>query len=91
MGIDRVACDVTFASDALKTGEFANAIRIVHDGGDDYFVDFCVYSTQENVAKVVSRIRVSRGFLPSIQHRVHEALHEPVTVNILMTNKIGDA
>ena len=46
-------------------GEFSNALRITEDGGQ-IILDFCVYSESENRARVVSRVRVGKDFIPII-------------------------
>jgi len=50
-------------------GEFANALRISLDGGQ-ILLDFCVYSESENTARVVSRVRVSKDFIPIIHQKI---------------------
>jgi len=58
----------------VKFGVFANAFRIVEEVGEDCFLDFMVYSAQEEEAVVVSRVRVRRDFLPAICERLGEAM-----------------
>jgi hypothetical protein len=58
----------------VKFGEFANAFRVVEEIGEDCFLDFMVYSAQEEEAVVVSRVRVRRDFLAAIRDRLEEAL-----------------
>lgn len=58
----------------VKFGEFANAFRVVEEIGEDCFLDFMVYSAQEEEARVVSRIRVRRDFLEAICERLGEAM-----------------
>jgi hypothetical protein len=65
-----VDCPVEFSTDASPFGQFANAVRLVPEGGQECFLDFCVYSAQEKRAKVVSRVRIHRSFLPAIQRRI---------------------
>ena len=67
----------------VKFGEFANAFRVVEEIGEDCFLDFMVYSAQEEEAVVVSRVRVRRDFLSAICDRLGEAMtrfegNEPV-------------
>ena len=58
----------------VKFGEFANAFRVVEEAGDDCFLDFLVYSEQEQEATVVSRVRIRREFLSAICDRLGEAM-----------------
>jgi len=58
----------------VKFGEFANAFRVVEEAGDDCFLDFLVYSEQEQEATVVSRVRIRREFLGAICDRLGEAM-----------------
>jgi hypothetical protein len=52
-------------------GEYANAFRIMPAGGEDLFLDFCIYSEQSNRAKVVSRVRVRPEFLSVMLNRIN--------------------
>jgi hypothetical protein len=58
----------------VKFGEFANAFRVVEEIGEDCFLDFMIYSAQEEEAVVVSRVRIRRDFLAAIRDRLEEAL-----------------
>jgi len=69
-----IDCPVEFQEGGTKFGQFANAFRILPDSGSECFIDFCVYSAQENVAQVVSRIRVHRNFLSIIRDRLNAEL-----------------
>ncbi len=68
-----VSCPVDTGGDY---GSYANAFRIMQDG-NDILLDFCVYSEQDNAAKVVSRVRVHPTFLGVILARLQEALSIP--------------
>ena len=71
-----VSCPVDTQGDF---GSYANAFRIMQDG-NDILLDFCVYSEQDNAAKIVSRVRVPPTFLGVILSRLQEALsidHSP--------------
>ena len=57
-------------------GVFANAFRLSSDGAE-ILLDFCVYSETENQAKVVSRVRISSGFLTTIHKKISEAFKKP--------------
>lgn len=65
----RVECPVLIAPD-VAVGEYANAFRVVHDTGKDWFLDFLAFSESEQTAKVVSRIRVAEDFMDSIRRRL---------------------
>jgi len=65
----QVDCNVLVPSDK-KTGDFANAFRVVQDNGREWFLDFFVYSTMDQKATLVSRIRVLEEFLPAIRDRL---------------------
>lgn len=58
--------------DDEKLGTFANAFRVVEEAGPDCFLDFLAYSAQEQRARVVSRVRVRRAFLPVIRDTLAE-------------------
>lgn len=66
-------CKVTVPS-GLEIGEYANAFRVVHDGGADWFLDFLVVNRAEQVARLVARIRVQQMFLDPIRDRLAETL-----------------
>ena len=66
-----VSCPVDTQGDF---GSYANAFRVMQDG-NDILLDFCVYSEQDNKAKVVSRVRVPPTFLAVILSRLQEALN----------------
>ncbi len=53
-------------------GEYANAFRIMQDG-NDVVLDFCVYSEQDNKARLVSRVRVRPDFLEVVLARLQAA------------------
>lgn len=72
----RVPCPVVFDSDALRFGEFANAFRVMADSDGETVIDFCLYSANDNIAKVVARVRVARAFLSLLDVRIGEALEE---------------
>jgi len=62
-----------------QVGMFANAFRLLHDSGNEWFLDFLVHSPTEGAATVVARIRVQEAFLPSIRDRLTNTLKEVVT------------
>lgn len=71
-------CDIDMPAN-LRIGTYANAIRIIPEIGGDFFLDFCVYSAQENRAQVVARVRVRSSFLPIIMQRMQGILEPPST------------
>ena len=73
----------------VKFGEFANAFRVVEEAGDDCFLDFLVYSAQEEEAVVVSRVRIRREFLGAICDRLGEAMVKFETAEGAETPKNG--
>jgi len=66
-----VNCEVVGPEDPF--GTFSNAIRLSADGGE-VLIDFCQYSEADNRARVVSRVRVHRDFLATIQHKIGYAV-----------------
>lgn len=73
MGFKNVSCAVEGLPDPF--GEFANALRLVEDGSE-VLIDFCLYSQADNVARVVSRVRVSQDFLEVIQKKIAGAFQQ---------------
>lgn len=69
----RVECPVMISAD-LTVGVFANAFRVVHDSGNDWFLDFLTFSASENTAQVVSRVRVAEPFIDSVRRRLEATL-----------------
>lgn len=63
----------------LQVGVFANAFRMLHDSGNEWFLDFLAHSETEGKATVVARVRVQEAFLPSIRERLNQTLKEVVT------------
>ena len=55
-------------------GSFANAFRITIDGSE-VLLDFCLYSSELNRAKVVARVRIATGFLGTIHNRIGNSLN----------------
>jgi hypothetical protein len=74
MANEPIDCEVEFPSGESKFGKFANAFRVMPDNINECFIDFCVYSAQENKARVVSRIRVHRTMLAVIQQRLEQEM-----------------
>ena len=54
----------------------ANSFRVVDDDDQHCFLDFLAYDPVNNIATVVSRIRVSRGFLPLMLKRLDMAFQD---------------
>jgi len=72
----RVECLVDVLSEGQTLGESANAFRVMCDAEGVALLDFCVYSAQDNRARVVARVRITQGFLPLVGVRIQEALQE---------------
>jgi len=70
-----VACPVEVED---SYGVYANSFRVMQDG-PDILLDFCVYTAQENRARLTSRVRVSPEFLGVILSRLQQALEETPT------------
>jgi hypothetical protein len=70
MTAKKISCAVVTQGDL---GVYANSFRVLQDG-PEVVLDFCVYSESENVAKMVSRIRVSPSFLRVINSRIEESI-----------------
>lgn len=64
----------------MQMGAFSNAFRVMQDG-EDWFLDFAVYSEIVGHAKVVARVRVREDFLKSIQDRLDVAIQETLVGN----------
>lgn len=62
--------------DDLIGGSFANAFRILRDGGPDLFLDFCSYSERDKKGVVVARVRVHASFVEHIRDRLSSTLKE---------------
>lgn len=77
----RVDCPVDFPPGFNKMGEFANAFRIMHDSGREFFLDFLRYSGSEGKAVIVSRVRVFEDFLPAIRSRLGTMMTEIEAAN----------
>lgn len=71
----RVDCAVTIPPE-LQLGAFANAFRIIQDTGQDFYLDFLVFSETEKKAVLVARIRVHATFLPAVRERLNATLIE---------------
>jgi len=67
-----------------EVGEFANAFRILRDGGTEWLLDFLVYSAQGQTAVVVSRLRVQQEFLPAMRDRLEGTLTEVTTPDLAL-------
>lgn len=57
-------------------GIFANAFRVVDEeaGADQCLLEFLVYSQNEDLARVVGRVLVSKGLLLAIRDEIKEVL-----------------
>ena len=74
MEVKNINCPVESAE---GYGEYANAFRIVQAGGNDLFLDFCVYSQQSNKAKVVARVRCTPEFIDVMAKRIQAVTPDP--------------
>jgi len=54
----------------------ANAFRVVPAPEGGCFLDFLHWDKDDNVASVVSRVKVRGGFLPFIRRRLESAFRE---------------
>ena len=77
MAEKKVDCPVMMP-DQMRLGPFANAFRIIHDCGNEFFLDFIYYLGSENIAQVVSRVRVQGAFMSAVRDRLTETLTEIV-------------
>jgi len=57
---------------SMQHGSFANAFRVVKEVGPD----FIIFTEDCQAARVVSRVRVRREFLPTIRKTLSDALME---------------
>jgi len=70
-----------------QVGVFANAFRLLHDSGNEWFLDFLVHSESEGKATVVARVRVQEAFMPSIRDRLTMTLKEVMTARRTQAGK----
>jgi hypothetical protein len=81
-GVPRIDCVVDIP-ESVRRGSQANAFRVLSDDDGSVVLDFCLYSAKDNHAEVVSRVRITSGFLPLVWDRIREALQEirhPVSI-----------
>ena len=71
-----IDCEVVLPDGEGRFGQFANAFRVMPDSGSECFLDFCVYSAQENQALVIARNRIHTSFLSSIRQRLTCAMRD---------------
>lgn len=72
----RLECLVLGPPEEARFGEYANAFRVMAESQEEVLLDFCLYSPTEQVAKVVSRVRLHRSFLPLVRERLRESILE---------------
>jgi len=70
---DGVMCPVDMG-DCSPFGEYANAFRVFADNDGELLLDFCVYSSRDNKAQCVARVRIPTTFLNDIQGRIGRTL-----------------
>jgi len=80
----KVDCEVL--GEVGDFGEYSNAVRVVRDG-DDFLLDFCVYSNLEKRARLMSRIRVHQSFLSVIIERLAEELPGNAVTNSFLATE----
>jgi len=73
-------------SKGQEKGVFSDAIRVLHDVGSEWLLDFLDISSDPKKVKVVARIRVHETFLPVLRDKLNEVMG--VGKNKLF--KIGD-
>lgn len=64
-----------------RKGTFANAFRMLPDSGDEFLLDFCVYTQQEGEATVVSRLRIHKTLLHHIRAHLLGASMKEIKVS----------
>ena len=67
-----VDCEVIIP-EHLRIGEYANAFRIIPDGGQ-FLLDFVKYSPVENVGQVVTRVRIKAELVEMVRDRLNQTL-----------------
>lgn len=75
MTTQQVKCDVTVPKNR-KYGQYANAFRILADTGQEFLLDFLVFSKTEGTATVIARVRVNGSLLGMIRDTLSNALTE---------------
>lgn len=70
---DGVTCPVDMG-ECSPFGEYANAFRVFADNDGELLLDFCVYSSRDNKAQCVARVRIPTTFLNDIQGRIGRTL-----------------
>jgi hypothetical protein len=74
--VKRLDCD-TILPDEWTLGKYANAFRVQKSDVEDYCIlEFLVYSAREKQASVVTRVKISKSFLPTIRERLDEILFD---------------
>ena len=68
------SCEILFQDGRAKVGVYANAFRVVPDVDKVFFLDFLVFVKEDNVAYVVSRIRVTLDMLGVITDSLTKTL-----------------
>jgi hypothetical protein len=73
-GNRRVNCEVMVPKELIH-GQFANAFRILPDG-QEFLLDFLVYTQQEDSAVLVARIRVQESLIQAVRERLMADMKE---------------
>jgi len=69
MSTQRISCEIKVPPAELL-GHYANAFRILPDTGQEFLLDFLVYSKAENSASVVVRVRMQGAVLEVIREQL---------------------
>jgi hypothetical protein len=73
--MSEVNCPIDYPKETNEVG-FANAFRVVQDSQNEWFLDFLIYSEEDQAAVTVARIRVHEEFLMLVRNRLRETLGE---------------
>jgi len=74
--MSNINCAVALREGVSGFGIFANAIRIREESDQEVYLDFCIYSAEDNLAEVVARIRIHKSFLPILAERLNVEVRE---------------
>ena len=87
----QVICQSIDIPSELRFGQSVNAFRVVQDTGDEYLLDFLVYSSSEQSAKLVSRLRVNTSLVMAILDRLGSMVNaSPKTEGFVVSIKRED-
>lgn len=86
----QVICQNIDIPSELRFGQSANSFRVVQDTGDEYLLDFLVYSASEQSAKLISRLRVNANLLAAILDRLGGMVNSPKSEGFIVSIKKED-